>query len=39
MDQSNMNLLRKECSNGNDRACHTLQRLCEDRFDTACSQL
>jgi len=39
MDQTNMELLREECSDGNDRACHTLQRLCEDGVDEACNRL
>jgi len=29
-------LLRDECSDGNDRACHTLQRLCENGRNDAC---
>jgi len=29
-------LHRDECSDGNDRACHTLQRLCENGRNDAC---
>ena len=30
MDQDDMVLLREECSDGNERACNTLERLCDD---------
>ena len=36
MKQKDMVLLREECSDGNDRACHTLQRLCENGRGDAC---
>jgi hypothetical protein len=39
MKENNMQLLYKECSDGNDRACHTLERLCEDGYDKACSRI
>jgi hypothetical protein len=33
-------LLREECTEGNERACHTLERLCEDKGrDDACTYL
>jgi hypothetical protein len=36
MDEIEMANLRKECINGNKRACHTLERICEDGQETAC---
>jgi hypothetical protein len=36
MKQDDMALLRDECSDGNDRACETLERLCADGRDDAC---
>lgn len=36
MAREDMLLLREECSDGNERACHTLERLCEDGRDDAC---
>lgn len=36
MNQEDMVLLREECTEGNDRACHTLERLCEGGHDDAC---
>lgn len=36
MDQDDMVLLREECSDGNERACNTLERLCENGRDDAC---
>ncbi|MFB6108404.1 MAG: hypothetical protein ABEJ82_06140 [Haloplanus sp.] len=30
MDREHLDLLREECTDGNVRACHTLERLCED---------
>jgi len=36
MKEDDMGLLRQECSAGNERACHTLERLCEDGRDDAC---
>ncbi|WP_281284929.1 hypothetical protein [Halonotius terrestris] len=36
MKRQEMALLRKECVEGNDRACHTLERVCEDGRDDAC---
>lgn len=34
-----MELLYEECSDGNDRACRTLERLCEDGLDEACNRV
>jgi len=39
MDRNDMELLYEECSSGNDRACNTLERLCEDGVDDACSHV
>jgi len=36
MQQEDFVLLRNECSDGNERACHTLERLCENGRDDAC---
>jgi hypothetical protein len=36
MEHDDMVLLRDECSDGNERACHTLELLCEDGRDDAC---
>ncbi|MFB6293278.1 MAG: hypothetical protein ABEH60_03335 [Halonotius sp.] len=36
MDRKELALLRKECVNGNDRACDTLRRVCEDGTEQAC---
>jgi hypothetical protein len=36
MKQNDMVLLREECSDGNERACRTLERLCDDGRDDAC---
>jgi hypothetical protein len=37
MEQEDMVLLREECSDGNNRACNTLQRLCETAGTTPAS--
>ncbi|WP_255479144.1 hypothetical protein [Natronomonas sp. LN261] len=39
MKEDNMELLYEECSNGNDRACYTLEQLCEDGLDKACQRV
>ena len=36
MKQKDMVLLREACSHGNERACHTLERLCDNGRDDAC---
>jgi hypothetical protein len=36
MKQKAMARLRRECVNGNDRACNTLKRVCEDGTTEAC---
>ncbi|WP_338739069.1 hypothetical protein [Haloplanus salilacus] len=36
MKQEDMALLQEECTDGNDRACNTLERLCEGGRDDAC---
>jgi hypothetical protein len=36
MKQKDMVLLRNQCSEGNERACNTLERLCENGRDGAC---
>ena len=36
MKQEEMALLRRECVKGNDRACETLERVCEDGYEDAC---
>ncbi|MFB6195048.1 MAG: hypothetical protein ABEI80_02675 [Haloplanus sp.] len=36
MKEEDLVLLREECSDGNDRACDTLERLCEKGRDDAC---
>lgn len=36
MKQKELALLRKECVNGNDRACNTLERVCEDGRKEVC---
>ena len=36
MKQKDMVLLREECSDGNERACNTLERLCDSGRDDAC---
>jgi len=36
MKEKAMADLRKECKRGNDRACDTLERICEGGRETAC---
>jgi hypothetical protein len=36
MKQKDVVLLREECSAGNERACNTLERLCDNGRDDAC---
>ena len=36
MNEPEMAQLRKECIRGNDRACDTLERVCEDGRTDAC---
>ncbi|SDZ76549.1 hypothetical protein SAMN04488065_0139 [Haloplanus vescus] len=36
MKEEDMVLLREECGSGNERACNTLERLCENGRDDAC---
>ncbi len=36
MKQKELALLRKECVTGNDRACNTLERVCEDGREEVC---
>ena len=36
MKHRHMAQLRKECIDGNDRACETLEQVCERGYDEAC---
>ena len=36
MNRKELSLLRKECVEGNERACETLQRVCADGHENAC---
>ncbi len=39
MNRNDMELLYEECNSGNDRACNTLERLCEDGVESACTRI
>lgn len=39
MKHTELAVLRKECASGNDRACDTLERVCEGGREEACQYI
>lgn len=39
MNHKQLAILRKECATGNDRACATLEHVCEDGREEACQYI